>query len=192
MRGKHSVAAERRRSGEQLTTDLATYQRRVRDLTAELKAEKDARKADAQAFRADIRILKAQLREGVSAEVAALEAQNRSLRTAADRAKTNLRLKQDSIDRTFLACAGVLKDFGIVRDGMEALSLLVGVGKSMEAYSDAPGTFGLSEMGTFLVSDAHVKGDFDAAAVVERAQGRRTADQIVADFRRRLGAAAAS
>lgn len=126
MRGKHARSAAVRRDTAETETTIATYQRKCRDLAAEVKAEKEARLQAAEQFAKDIRVLKAQVAETTSPRVMALEAELRRLRDRVQAVESEKVQRQKSWDRMLEQIGGTLIEIGLVRTQFEALQVAVG------------------------------------------------------------------
>jgi hypothetical protein len=124
-RGKHATAAATRRDVTRVVSDLETHQRAVARLTVEnneLRAQLDRqRTAHAQ----DLRALRAQVDEGASPQVAALEHELRRVRADRDAAVAHAKRTSDAHGDFFGKFAmNVAERLGVTR--WEALEVMIG------------------------------------------------------------------
>lgn len=112
-RGKFAARAEGVREQRAVNTTIADYQKKVRDLTAELKAEKEGRRADKARLESRIQKLLAQNREGTND---ALEARDRliaELRESHGNLKAAADWYKKSATRTQRHLLDVLQEMGL-------------------------------------------------------------------------------
>lgn len=125
-RGKHAAAAARRRADESTLADLATYQRRVAELTAALKDQREARTTEAEAFRREVRSLRALVESGASPEVAALNRTLARVREERDAARRDAKDTRALWGKVYKRVIELLVSTDLVANRDEALELLIG------------------------------------------------------------------
>lgn len=162
MRGKHGHSAATRRAIEAAETSVATYQRKVADLTAENKALKARTLELDQAHRAEVRRLKAERNEGVSPMLDVVQQENARLREDLDQLQRATK-ERNRKDRT-----GILR----LRDHFE----VVHGERPVDAYESALKLF-MTDVDDDAVFDIHGEGQrvgsADRVAALQRARGER-------------------
>lgn len=132
-RGKYANRAAIARTDAEVTTTLATYQSTVKRLTEENKTLKQ-RLSDQQRVHAqDVKVLKAQLNEGLSPEMAAREHEIRTLRADRDRLRreyAELLKKRDSYEKRLMAA--------LISEGWTSADVMaIGIGDNTQIANDA-------------------------------------------------------
>jgi hypothetical protein len=162
-RGKYSTRSEAARDREALSTDLGTYQRAVRDLTAEVRELKEKNAADKRVHDARVRQLQAEVREGTSAALIAARMEITKLRD--DLGK--IRGSSDEIHRKWEN----------VLDGIHKHFMGVHGMKGAQAWEEVMGVLGYDNVGVLLQNEdemMHRKGmPAEVVKQIQRAQGRR-------------------
>lgn len=162
MRGKHGHSAATRRAIETAETSVATYQRKVAELTAENKALKARALELDQAHRAEVRRLKAERNEGVSPMLGVVQQENARLREQLDAAERTLK----EIKALWNKAIQNLRDHFITDHGMLKADSL----EETFAIIDGPDV----RRTTILVDDnPGLSGNPDAAMLIQRARGER-------------------
>lgn len=127
MRGKHGVQAAARREASETATTIESYQHAVRRLTAENESLREQLDASRREHTKDVRVLKAQLAEGLSPEIAALRRTVENLRDEVDRAKRDAQMVRGVMDRSFgRMCDHFRTAHG--RTGLEAVEDVIALG----------------------------------------------------------------
>lgn len=101
MRGKHGAQAAARRDANEAATTIESYQHAVKRLTAENDSLREQLAQSRREHTRDVRVLKANLAEGLSPEIAALRRTVEDLRSEVDRAKRDAQMTRGVMDRSF-------------------------------------------------------------------------------------------
>lgn len=140
MKGKHAAQAATRREATETAAQIEAYQHQVRRLSAENKRLMERLESITEALRSETRSLRAQVAEGTSARVAALERVANDWREKYERAAANNRRLQATHDRFVERFLDFAYAQGLSRP--EALDLVVGgtvVGRVHPSKAGRPG-----------------------------------------------------
>lgn len=159
MRGKHGVSAAARHAIETRDSELAAYQRRVAELTAEVKQLRANATERMRAHSREVKLLKAERDEGLSPMVAVVQRENAALKERLDRAQRDLRELRKKWERAFQRASRHFLDDHPELVGIErveaAASLLV---EGLEGVR---------------INDGVRSQDTEAVTAIQRARGER-------------------
>lgn len=142
-RGKYANRAARRREDEAVTSEIEAYKHNVRKLTEENKELRDALAKEQASHREEVRALRAQLAEGLSPEIAALERELNRQRDRADQATRTL----TEVGKRWGAVAAQLADFLAAKlgtdrvGGVDAIREMLGYRPPGISDGTAPATY---------------------------------------------------